>query len=199
MLAGLIQYVLGGKYLGDAGLRPASTGDAAKDARQRRNALWALGAGLAVFAALGVLGATGVIAFTVALISDSLGWALLGIPVVVFTWLIFSHTWTAEERKRRRPSWCSSWRRRFSGPPLSRPARRSAFSPNAARTVTSSGSNSRELVSVRTADFRDCAGPGVRVALDGAESPPRRAFQPGQVSMACSGRAWRWPSWCPLP
>ena len=100
MLAGLIQYVLGGKYLGDAGLRPASTGDAAKDARQRRNALWALGAGLAVFAALGVLGATGVIAFTVALISDSLGWALLGIPVVVFTWLIFSHTWTAEERKR---------------------------------------------------------------------------------------------------
>jgi POT family proton-dependent oligopeptide transporter len=53
-----------------------------------------------VFAALGVLGATGVIAFTVALISDSLGWALLGIPVVVFTWLIFSHTWTAEERKR---------------------------------------------------------------------------------------------------
>ena len=100
MLAGVIQYVLGGKYLGDAGRHPASTGSAAGDARQRRNAIWAVGAGLAVFAALGLLGATGVIAFTASLISDSLGWALLGISVVVFAWLIFSHTWTAEERKR---------------------------------------------------------------------------------------------------
>jgi POT family proton-dependent oligopeptide transporter len=59
-----------------------------------------VGAGLAVFAVLGLLGATGIIAFTATLISDSLGWALLGISVVVFAWLIFSHTWTAEERKR---------------------------------------------------------------------------------------------------
>ena len=100
MLAGVIQFALSGKYLGEAGLHPASTGDAAADARQRRNAIWSVGAGLAVFAVLGVLGATGVIAFTAALISDSLGWVLLGISVVVFAWLIFSHTWTAEERKR---------------------------------------------------------------------------------------------------
>jgi len=100
MLAGVIQYALSGKYLGEAGLRPASTGDAAADAKQRRNAIWSVGAGLAVFAVLGVLGATGVIAFTASLISDSVGWALLGISVVVFAWLIFSHTWTAEERKR---------------------------------------------------------------------------------------------------
>jgi POT family proton-dependent oligopeptide transporter len=100
MLAGVIQYVLGAKYLGDAGLHPASTGDPAADARQRRNAIWAVGGGLAVLAAFGALGATGVIAFTATLISNSLGWVLMGISVVVFTWLIFSKTWTAEERKR---------------------------------------------------------------------------------------------------
>jgi POT family proton-dependent oligopeptide transporter len=100
MLAGLIQYLLGSKYLGDAGLDPASTGDRAADARQRRNAIWAVGGGLAVLAALGALGATGVIAFTATLVSNSLGWVLLAISVVVFTWLIFSKTWTAEERKR---------------------------------------------------------------------------------------------------
>jgi len=100
MLAGVIQYLLGSKYLGDAGLYPASTGDAATDARERRNAIWAVGAGLAIVAALGIMGATGVIAFTATLISNSLGWVLLGISVIVFSWLIFSHSWTAEERKR---------------------------------------------------------------------------------------------------
>jgi len=100
MLAGVVQYVLGRKYLGDAGLLPASTGDAAADARQRRSAIRALGAGLAVFAALGILGATGVIAFSVTALSDALGWVLLGVSVVVFAWLIFSHSWTLEERKR---------------------------------------------------------------------------------------------------
>jgi POT family proton-dependent oligopeptide transporter len=182
MLAGLIQYVLGGKYLGDAGLRPASTGDAAKDARQRRNALWALGAGLAVFAALGVLGATGVIAFTVALISDSLGWALLGIPVVVFTWLIFSHTWTAEERKRSAAIlvlfvasavfWASFEQ---AGSSLSLFAERSTDRHIFGFEFPASWFQFVQPI------FVIAAGPGVRVALDGAESPPRRAFQPGQV------------------
>src|SRR5690349_10924459 len=38
MLAGIVQYVLGAKYLGDAGLRPATTGNPAKDAAARRSA-----------------------------------------------------------------------------------------------------------------------------------------------------------------
>src|ERR1700678_4039290 len=36
MLAGLIQYWFGGKYLGQAGLHPSSTGDPAKDRGQKR-------------------------------------------------------------------------------------------------------------------------------------------------------------------
>jgi len=100
MLAGVIQYVLQLKFLGEAGRHPASTGDAAADTKQRRSAVLSVGAGLAVFALLGILGTTGVITFTASMISDSLGWALLGISVVVFAWLIFSKTWTTEERKR---------------------------------------------------------------------------------------------------
>ncbi|HMC62288.1 MAG TPA: peptide MFS transporter [Candidatus Solibacter sp.] len=100
MLLGLIQYVLGARHLGDAGLYPHSTGNAELDQKQKRNAALAVGVGLAVFAILGVLGATGAIEFTATAISDGLGWVLLGISVAVFSWMIFSHGWSPEERKR---------------------------------------------------------------------------------------------------
>ena len=100
MLLGLIQYVLGSKYLGEAGLHPATTGIAELDRKQKRNAALAVGGGLGVFAILGLLGATGTIEFTANAISDGLGWVLLGISVAVFSWMIFSHGWSPEERKR---------------------------------------------------------------------------------------------------
>jgi len=70
------------------------------DREQKRNAALAVGAGLGVFAILGVLGAAGVIQFTPTAISDGLGWVLLAISVVVFSWMIFSKGWSPEERKR---------------------------------------------------------------------------------------------------
>jgi POT family proton-dependent oligopeptide transporter len=100
MLAGLIQYVLQGKYLGSAGLHPASTGDAALDRRQKRNATLAVGGGLGIFAVLGVLGATGALAFTATAISDGVGWVQLAISVAVFSWLLLGGGWSQEERKR---------------------------------------------------------------------------------------------------
>jgi len=100
MLLGLVQYVLGGKYLGSAGLHPPGTGDPERDRRQKRNAMLAVSTGLGVFALLGILGAAGVIAFTATTISDALGWGLLGISAVVFWWLIGSRDWSPEERKR---------------------------------------------------------------------------------------------------
>jgi len=100
MLLGLVQYVLGAKYLGETGMHPATTGDPQKDRAQRRNAALAVGGGLGVFALLALAGVTGVIEFTATMISDGLGWALLGISVVVFSWMIFSGGWTLEERKR---------------------------------------------------------------------------------------------------
>jgi POT family proton-dependent oligopeptide transporter len=92
MLAGLIQYALGGKYLGDAGLRPA------QDASSRRSAWIALFGCLGLFALVGTLGGLGLITMTQ--ISDGLGWALLVISAAVFYWLIFGSSWSSEERKR---------------------------------------------------------------------------------------------------
>jgi POT family proton-dependent oligopeptide transporter len=81
MIAGLIQYTLGGKYLGVAGLHPA------------------VGA-LVVLVILGALAATGAIAFTAQLISDALGVALVLVSVAIFSWLLLGRGWSAEERKR---------------------------------------------------------------------------------------------------
>jgi proton-dependent oligopeptide transporter, POT family len=100
MLLGVVQYMLGGKYLGTAGLHPASTGDAAKDRKQKSNALTAVGAGLGIFALLGILGATGVLTITAEMISTGQGWVLLGISIVVFSWLLMGKEWSQVERKR---------------------------------------------------------------------------------------------------
>ena len=88
MLLGLIQYVLQSRYLGKAGLHPASTGNAEADARQRRSAIIAVVAGLAVFATIAGLAASGVLSVTS--ISNALGAVLLGITLVVFSWMIGS-------------------------------------------------------------------------------------------------------------
>ena len=100
MVAGLIQYVLSGKQLGSTGLHPASTGDPGRDRSQRRSASVAVLGGLAVILLLVVLGAYGVIPFTADLISNLLGWVLIAVPILVFSWMIFGKGWTTEERKR---------------------------------------------------------------------------------------------------
>jgi len=100
MLLGLVQYLWGSRHLGTAGLHPASTGDPEQDQRQKRNAWLAVGSGLGAFALLGVLGALGVIQFTATGIADGEGWVLLGIAVVVFSWMIGSRGWSPIERKR---------------------------------------------------------------------------------------------------
>ncbi|HEX3880096.1 MAG TPA: peptide MFS transporter [Bryobacteraceae bacterium] len=100
MVAGLIQYWWGWKYLGDAGLRPVGSGDPARDRALKRN----LGIGAAVVvalvSALVLLNSAGSIDITPTLISDALGWALIGISAAAFYWLIFGKGWTADERKR---------------------------------------------------------------------------------------------------
>jgi len=100
MLLGLAQYLWGSRHLGSAGLYPATTGNAERDQRQKRNAWLAVGGGLGVFALLGLLGAAGVVQFTATGIANGEGWALLGISLVVFAWMIGSGGWSVEERKR---------------------------------------------------------------------------------------------------
>ena len=100
MLAGLIQYVLGYKHLGTAGLHPASTGDAVRDRKQRNDALLAVGGVIGAIALLAILSALGVLPITATKVGDALGWIELAIAIVVFSWLLGGKGWTTEERKR---------------------------------------------------------------------------------------------------
>jgi proton-dependent oligopeptide transporter, POT family len=100
MVLGLIQYVLGGKYLGEAGLYPADAGSPDAAARQRRQAAtWA--AMVVAALVLGGLGLyTGALPITAKQIADAAGYFLLVLTVAFFAWLYFSSGWTREERRR---------------------------------------------------------------------------------------------------
>ena len=100
MLVGVIQYVIGGKNLGDAGLHPAPAESPAAAAALRRKAqLW--GGLLALLVVVvGVGGYTGMMPVTATQIADAAGVLLLLVVVGFFGWLFTSSGWTPDERKR---------------------------------------------------------------------------------------------------
>lgn len=100
MIAGLIQFAMGAKYLGEAGLHPAETGNPEQARALKRRALWGALASLAFFGVVAALAAAGTIEITAQKISNALGVALILITVSVFSWLLLGKSWTAEERKR---------------------------------------------------------------------------------------------------
>jgi POT family proton-dependent oligopeptide transporter len=100
MIAGLIQYALGGKYLGSAGLLPAASGAPAELRRQKRRAALGGLAALAIFGACGGLAAAGTIEITAQTISNALGVVLVVVTVAIFSWLLLGKGWSAVERKR---------------------------------------------------------------------------------------------------
>jgi len=100
MLAGLIQYVLGSKYLGDAGLHPSKPESLEQDRKQKRRAAIVAVAVLVGFGIIGALSATGQIDVTAELVSRVLGVLLVLITVGMFSWLIFGPGWSTVERKR---------------------------------------------------------------------------------------------------
>lgn len=100
MVAGLIQYWLGWKYLGNAGLEPSVTGDPARARAQKRNAVIAAAVAAVALLALVALNSNGTIAITPTSVDDALGWVLVAITAAAFYWLIFGKGWTPEERKR---------------------------------------------------------------------------------------------------
>jgi proton-dependent oligopeptide transporter, POT family len=97
MTCGLIQYVLGGRRLGQAGLRPAHEDEAAR-AKDRRTLLLATGIVAGVVVLLALLRVSGVLAFTAADVTKYVGYGLLVIPLLYFGYL-FSRPWTPSERK----------------------------------------------------------------------------------------------------
>jgi POT family proton-dependent oligopeptide transporter len=100
MVLGLVQYVLGGKYLGDAGLHPAPAKSAA-DAAQLRSRVTIFGGGaVLVLVALGLGMYAGAVPITAVQISNAAGYFLLLLTVGFFGWLFFAGDWTSGERKR---------------------------------------------------------------------------------------------------
>jgi POT family proton-dependent oligopeptide transporter len=100
MVAGLIQYALSGKYLGEAGLHPSSTGDPERDRRQKRAGSFTVAGFLLLIVVLAVLASRGVISVTAEVISSTLGWVLIALAAAVFAWMILGKGWSAQERKR---------------------------------------------------------------------------------------------------
>jgi POT family proton-dependent oligopeptide transporter len=98
MVLGLVQYVAGRKYLGDAGLHPADPGSPKALAEQKRQAArWAgLLVGALVLFGLGAY--TGVFPVTPTQIADAAGFMLLGLSVGFFAWVFLSGGWTRVER-----------------------------------------------------------------------------------------------------
>ena len=100
MVFGLVQYVLGGRSLGDACLRPAAAKSPAEAARLRSRAQLAGGVLTVVIVALAVGMYTGAVPLTAKQIADGAGYALVLITVLFFGWLFFGGDWTPVERKR---------------------------------------------------------------------------------------------------
>ena len=99
MTLGVIQYVLGGSKLGDAGAEPAPATVEVR-ARWRRQGQIAFGVLVALVLIVGVGGYTGLVPISARQVADGAGVLLLVVTLGFFAWLYSSSEWTAEERKR---------------------------------------------------------------------------------------------------
>ncbi len=100
MLAGLVQYLLGARHLGSAGLHPVPPASPEAGKRMKRNV--ALGA-VAVALVLGVVGflaMSGLIVLTAEGVSAALGVVLILVSAAIFAWLLLGPGWSLIERKR---------------------------------------------------------------------------------------------------
>jgi POT family proton-dependent oligopeptide transporter len=98
MTLGIIQYVLGSKRLGQAGLHPVPPADAADAIRQRRYLVAGLGVGTVLL--IGVVAAANGGLVTARDIADASGALLTATVVIFFVWLFASGSWTPIERRR---------------------------------------------------------------------------------------------------
>lgn len=94
MILGLVQYRLGGKYLGTAGqLKTTDSSDAV--ARRHRNFFMGAGAVGAIAALVVFLLVTGALGISLQTFATWIGYGILLLSILFFTWLIFSAGWAA--------------------------------------------------------------------------------------------------------
>ena len=100
MVVGIVQYLAGAKYLGDAGLSPSPAESPHAAAALRRNAIVGGGLALVVLAVLGVGMATGTVPISATQLADAAGYFLLFLTLGFFGWLFFAGDWAPAERRR---------------------------------------------------------------------------------------------------
>jgi POT family proton-dependent oligopeptide transporter len=103
MVLGLIQYIYGWRWLGDAGLRPTHVAPEAGGEGSRARAVigWTLGVVIAAAAgSLIFLAVTGRLTITPETISNFFGVVLLAVTVGFFAWLFLAERWSRVERGR---------------------------------------------------------------------------------------------------
>jgi POT family proton-dependent oligopeptide transporter len=100
MTLGLIQYVLGGRRLGDAGVHPVPPATPQDGEQLKRRATLLIGGGLLLLIAFGVALASGALPVSPDQITGAYSYLLLAVTIGFFAWLFMSGNWTPAERKR---------------------------------------------------------------------------------------------------
>jgi POT family proton-dependent oligopeptide transporter len=100
MLFGLIQFWLTKHHLGNAGLHPAGSGDAARDAKQRKTGWTILAIGGTALVAIIVMGLAGQLALDPVKISAQSTKFIVGMAVAFFAFVLILGKLTGDEKKR---------------------------------------------------------------------------------------------------
>jgi proton-dependent oligopeptide transporter, POT family len=100
MFFGLLQYMRGWKYLGDAGMHPVRPESAEQQAQQRRHLRLGLLMVVAIVAIVAGGSATGVLPITAEWVANAFGILLLVSTIAFFVWMFALGKWTPAERKR---------------------------------------------------------------------------------------------------
>src|SRR5687767_3771345 len=97
MVIGVVQYVLGGRHLGDKGLDPVPAASPQAAARLRTKAMLWGGLFLVAMAVIGIGGYTGLLPITAVGVADAAGVLLVLSTAIFFVWLFASADWTPAE------------------------------------------------------------------------------------------------------
>ncbi len=100
MALGLVQYVLGARNLGKAGLHPAPESSPQAAVWLRARATRGLALAAVAVSAIGIGAYTGLVPMTALQIANAAGYLLLGTAVAFFAWLFLAGQWAPAERKR---------------------------------------------------------------------------------------------------
>jgi POT family proton-dependent oligopeptide transporter len=100
MVIGLIQYTLGGKYLGEAGLHPNRLTEPAAIAKQKKNIYTGLAIAVGVISLFYLAQTTGIIDLSLQTIIRIIGVGIICLPVIFFTLILVKGGWGPVERKR---------------------------------------------------------------------------------------------------